>query len=104
MYPFGLRWTLLLSIVGFLCVGLESADGATSSSTAKDLYKILGVKKTATESEIKKAFRKLALKYHPDRNKEKNAEEQFREIARGMRKIIWSIDWLIDFSGFFWKV
>jgi DnaJ-class molecular chaperone len=46
-----------------------------------DYYKTLGVEKSATPDEIKKAFRKLAVKYHPDRNpNDKGAEEKFKEI------------------------
>jgi curved DNA-binding protein len=48
----------------------------------KDYYKILGVEKTATKEEINKAFRKLAVKYHPDKNpNDKAAEERFKEIT-----------------------
>ena len=50
---------------------------------AKDLYQILGVSKTASEAEIKSAYRKLARKYHPDLNKDdKNAAEKFKEISK----------------------
>ncbi len=48
----------------------------------KDYYKVMGVSKSATTEEIKKAFRKLAVKYHPDKNPgDKKAEEKFKEIA-----------------------
>lgn len=50
-------------------------------STKRDYYEVLGVSKGADEKEIKKAYRKLAMKYHPDRNPDnKEAEEKFKEI------------------------
>lgn len=46
----------------------------------KDYYKTLGVSKSATADEIKRAYRKLAVQYHPDKNKSKEAEEKFKQI------------------------
>ena len=49
----------------------------------RDYYQILGISKTATDAEIKKAYRKLALEHHPDRNKgDKASEEKFKEVTR----------------------
>jgi molecular chaperone DnaJ len=49
--------------------------------TKRDYYDVLGVQKGASKSEIKKSYRKLAMKYHPDKNKEKNASEKFKEVS-----------------------
>ena len=52
------------------------------SSPKRDYYEVLGVSKDATEKDIKKAYRKLAFKYHPDKNPDnkKEAEEKFKEV------------------------
>ena len=51
-------------------------------NSKKDFYDILGVEKSATEDQIKKAYRKLALKVHPDKNKAPDAEGAFKKVGK----------------------
>lgn len=51
-------------------------------ASSSDYYQMLGVTKSSSQDEIKKAYRKLALQYHPDRNKTKEGEEKFKEITK----------------------
>jgi len=47
----------------------------------RDLYEVMGLSRDASQEDVKRAFRKLAMEYHPDRNKEADAEERFKEVA-----------------------
>ena len=68
-----------LSLLVYSLVLFSSVLGAVN----RDYYEVLGLDKSASDKEIKKAFRKMALKYHPDKNSSPEAEEKFREIAEG---------------------
>ncbi len=67
---------LAVSLLYSLALVIERALAAE-----KDYYKTLGITKGASDKDVKKAFRKLALKYHPDKSSEPGVEEKFREIA-----------------------
>ena len=57
-------------------------------ATQKDYYNLLGVSRDATEEQIRRAFRGLAMEWHPDRNKAKGAAERFKEINEAYQVLI----------------
>lgn len=75
----GLR---ILTLMVILSVCFETAVVA-GTDDEEDYYKLLGVSKDASEKEIKKAFRKLAVQYHPDKNPDPQARKKFEKIANG---------------------
>jgi DnaJ family protein B protein 12 len=60
----------------------EEAEAVRKIKTCKDLYEILGVSKSATEADLKKAYRKLALQFHPDKCKAPGATDAFKAIGK----------------------
>lgn len=75
-----------------LCLTFIFATAGSQEAKARNYYDALKVEPTATRSQIKKAFRSLALKYHPDKNKSSEAEESFREIAEAYKVLSSSED------------
>jgi DnaJ family protein C protein 7 len=68
---------------------IRRAEFELKKSQRKDYYKILGVSKDATETEIKKAYRKMAIQYHPDKNRDGEAgDEKFKEIGEAYETLI----------------
>ena len=58
-----------------------------STRTKNSYYEVLGVSRNASQTDIKKAYQRLAMKYHPDRNKAKNASEKFKEIQKAFQTL-----------------
>ncbi|XP_016534158.1 dnaJ homolog subfamily B member 9-like isoform X1 [Poecilia formosa] len=64
-----------------LLLCLTEDQQASASETVRSFYDTLNVERTASDTQIKKSFRSLAVRYHPDKNKSAQAETTFREIA-----------------------
>merc|ERR1711953_1275415 len=62
-------------------MGTASGLSSRTGENMKDYYEVLGLPRTAGAEQIKKAYRKLALKFHPDKNKAEDAEERFKQIG-----------------------
>ncbi len=77
---FGHNILSCLSLV--LCLFLLTCPSRIAAEET-DYYKLLGISRDASNKEVKKAFRKLAIKYHPDKNPAPSAREEFEKIANG---------------------
>lgn len=76
----GLALSVLLAAYFVALIGRDGF-GTYAAEAKKDYYKLLGILPTAKPAEIKKAYHKMSLKYHPDKNKEEGAEDMFMSIA-----------------------
>ena len=81
MYYVNTMDVLKLFLTQLLLVSVLMA--VVSSSADTDYYKLLGVPRDASDREIKRAFRNLAMKYHPDKNPDPEARKHFEKIANG---------------------
>lgn len=76
-----LRQSSKTMLTQFLFTLLLLNVGITKIHAAEDFYKLLGISRSATQKEIKKAYRSKSLEFHPDKNKSEGAAEKFAEIA-----------------------
>ena len=76
-------WSLLTLIACSILLLTLSARAHGAQEDEEDYYKLLGVSRMASAKEIKKAFHKLAMDYHPDKNPDPEARKTFEKIANG---------------------
>lgn len=75
-------------VCGVLLLSLSFQVLPAAAETRRNHYETLHLEPTATDSQIKKSFRTLALKFHPDKSKGADAEKRFREAVEGIKKIL----------------
>jgi len=72
----------------YLSVSYKHTKGNATKMKNTDYYKVLSVSKNATQAEIKKAYKRLAKQYHPDRNQgDKAAENRFKEVSEAYQTL-----------------